>query len=168
MSASESTWDAKEVDDAFRGVHQFATRRLVARGASSDQAADAVQSMFEKMLRNWSEEEPRLISWQENKGWYVRAAFHEWLMQLRSEARRRNREDRYASEEDLADSTVPADQLRLLDLPGAARLSDLQREYIELLQAGELSLADIAIMRGKTVRSVQRVVERARNTLRAT
>jgi DNA-directed RNA polymerase specialized sigma24 family protein len=97
-------------------------------------------------------------------------AFNSYLMMLRSERRRRQREDRHAvlvpesSRDEDQDGGPDGDTV--LELADVAPLTVRQRQYIKAVFDEHLGIEDIATRNGTTPRAVRAVLARAAACIR--
>jgi DNA-directed RNA polymerase specialized sigma24 family protein len=152
-------------DRAVAEVRALIYRTLTNRGATPSDADEAAQ---EALVRIWSSPQhlDKLKNLAVHRGYFVHMGYTCWLGGLRRERSRRAREERYVREEDHSVDSLGTSP-RLFELAEEAQLTTIQLEYLRLLTEREMSIADIARQKGVTVRSVNRVVERARDHLRA-
>lgn len=112
---------------------------LVRRGAPFADAEDAVQTALERALQAWAEERPR-----DPTAWLVTAAWRAYLDQVRSEAARRQREERLAKEPASQDATEGDDTLWLYFLCAHPSLTPASAIALTLRAVGGLTTGQIA------------------------
>ena len=148
-------------------IGDMALDYLLMRGAPKVDAEDAVQNLLMNLHRRPDQHLDRITNWTDHRGYFCRAAYRQWLMLLRSEQARRNRERQPSAAMSKAVHYDPEPaQLTLFDLPGAAKLTATQARYLEMLFYQEMSISDIAEWHGVTEHAVRGVVRRAYKDLR--
>ena len=155
--------------DQLVGVADLIRTDLIRRGAQAADADDAAQNAVTRMLERLPENEERIKNWPQHRGYFIRSGVRSWYMLLRSEQRRRVRqesafEEQHEPEVELISTTT---QLTLFDLPAASTLTETQEEYLRMLLYNELSIADIAQYAGTSERAVRAVVQRGIEALRS-
>jgi RNA polymerase sigma factor (sigma-70 family) len=160
--------DCARIDEsqakAMHEVRIAICRSLARRGASWADADDAAQRAFERIWTSATHLE-KLDDLQKHLGYFVKMGYTCWLGELRSEKARRSREERY-SDQPQGDVGPMRRSLRLADLFEPAGLTATQVEYLKLLTEHEMSVVEIARIKGLSERSVNRVVQRAQVKLR--
>lgn len=148
-------------------IRDLALDYLLNRGAARADAEDAVQNLMVNLHRKGEGDAERVVNWKDHRGYFCRAAYTEWLMLLRSEQARRQRERRPTAAISTAVHHDPEPaQLTLFDLPGASDLTSTQARYLEMLFYQEMSISDIADWHGVSEHAVRGVVRRAYKVLR--
>lgn len=148
-------------------------RAVVRRGFPHDDAEDAAQTVLEQIAKDPDRYAARLRDLDHHRGYFVMAALNAYLMQLRSERRRRLREDlhQFLTTGDVGtrtDETTPGSPYRqkALELIDASELTARQRQYMLAVLVEGMSIEQIAASTETTVDAVRRVLGRAVAVLR--
>lgn len=157
--------------DDLAAIRRLAINTLATRGYPRVDAEDVAQDVLAKIVANPQEFAERVAALPEHRGYFATMAMNSYLMRLRAEMRRRDRERVAASDEGgFSDSVELAaqdfDASALLTLIPEADLTPRQREYILDLLINNNSIEDIATREGTTQRAVRAVLMRAATRLR--
>ncbi|WP_433833590.1 RNA polymerase sigma factor [Actinoplanes sp. CA-015351] len=112
---------------------------LVRRGADFAAAEDAVQDALVEAVRAWPDEPPR-----DPKGWLVTVAWRKFLDATRSDAARRQREERFGEEPPAGRAPEADDTLQLYFLCAHPSLTAASAVALTLRAVGGLSTRQIA------------------------
>jgi len=142
---------------------------LVKRGFPRHDAEDVVQEVFIGIIRNPQEYFDKLTHLEDNKGWFITLAMNRYLMLLRGNRRRRQREHCYcmlsADPDDEVLQRIPGAET-ILVLAEQAQLTNRQRGYLRAVVVDRLTIDDIAEVTNTTPRAVRAVLQRAVQRLR--
>jgi DNA-directed RNA polymerase specialized sigma24 family protein len=138
---------------------------LVNRGFPPADAEDAAHDVLRGILERRSGRiTDKLADLDSNAGYFVRAALNAYLMQMRSETRRRRRQQRQwlttdgDSDDAGRDGPTGADVLALAE---GAPLTGRQRKYLSYVFVERLSIEEIAARTDTTPRAVRALLQRA-------
>lgn len=135
---------------------------LVARGVPRADAEDAVLRVLARLAHR-----PDLWVATYGIGYFVRAVVKEHLMDLRTERRRRRREQHYGERISAPPAEIDQRHVRAaLELAAAVDLTARQRQYLHAVLVEGRSIEEIADAYGTGVKAVQRVLDRAAKTMR--
>ncbi len=136
-------------------VYRYASRLT---GGDRVRTDELVQETYLGVLRAATDVEP-------TTSYLITACRHRFLDQLRSERRRRTREERVA----IPGDTPPVDPATVTNGPAVTALgalSDEHRAALVLRYVDDLTVADVADELGRSVRATESLLVRARNALR--
>jgi DNA-directed RNA polymerase specialized sigma24 family protein len=155
------------LNERFVALRRVVVTALVNRGYPYQDAEDATQDVLEKIAARPARFADKIAALEEHEGYFVRMAVNAYLMRLRSERRRREREKRhFHSTAPLAAGGPGQRPEDLLDIVAVAPLSELQRRYLHEILVGQRSVEQIAAINGTTARAVRGVLQRAATIVR--
>jgi DNA-directed RNA polymerase specialized sigma24 family protein len=157
----------EQVEQVMALMRTYLRRRWVADCDVDDPVQNAV-------IATYTSHAEKFADVGANAGFFKRVVWNEWLMKLRSERRRRDRERRVAEVVTLparpgvirpardavaiSEPVIDPSTSEALAVPG---LTPLQRRYLCLVLVERVSAAKIAEAEGKTERAVRAVLQRA-------
>jgi RNA polymerase sigma factor (sigma-70 family) len=133
---------------------------LVRRGADFATAEDAVQEALVRALTKWADDPPT-----DPTGWLVTVAWRVFLDSVRSEASRRDREDRFDSEPAAGPVPDDDDTLRLYFLCAHPDLSPSSAVALTLRAVGGLTTRQIALAYLVPEATMAQRISRAKRTI---
>jgi RNA polymerase sigma factor (sigma-70 family) len=135
---------------------------LVHRGASFATAEDAVQDALVAAIHVWPDDPPR-----DPKGWLVTVAWRRFIDATRSEAARRDREDRFDAEPPPGPSATADDTLSLYFLCAHPSLTPSSAVALTLRAVGGLTTGQIARAYLVPESTMAQRISRAKRTIAA-
>ena len=145
------------------GLRDLAPRALsvlVRRGADFAAAEDAVQEAVVKALETWGDDPP-----DDRQGWLITVAWWSFLDAARSDASRRDREQRVEREPEAADPASTDDTLHLYFLCAHPDLSPSSAVALTLRAVGGLTTRQIAAAYLVPEATVAQRISRAKHTV---
>jgi RNA polymerase sigma factor (sigma-70 family) len=138
---------------------------LLARHIPKEDAEDAVQYAIEGLIRRGSDYGTMFAELSTHRGYFAKTALNAYLSLLRSERRRRSREQAHTEQIffDVEDSNIEEVQ-RVLQ---AERLTELQRTYLLMIFDKHMSIHEIAEYTATSERAVRATLRRSIETIRA-
>ncbi len=138
---------------------------LLARHIPKDDAEDAVQYAIEGLIRRDTDYGTMFADFSTHRGYFAKTALNAYLSLLRSERRRRSREQAQAEQilRDVEDSNIEEVQ-RVLQAEG---LTELQRTYLLMIFDKHMSIHEIAEFTATSERAVRATLRRSIDTIRA-
>jgi DNA-directed RNA polymerase specialized sigma24 family protein len=149
--------------DQVTEVRSRLLSKLASRGLNHEDSQDAVHNLVLKMLEKPGTYADRLAQLDDNEGWFMVAALNEYYTLLRSERRRRSREDDvclWASRDGELVGARPGVEA-VLAMADEAGVTPLQRAYLVAVLVDNMVPKDIASVVGTSPRAVRAVLQRA-------
>lgn len=147
-------------DDQWNALRRLVVSSLVRRGFPYHDAEDVAQDVFIKIALNPANFADKLADLDKNRIYFTKIAFNAYLMRLRAERRRRQREEVYC-ELSSPQASGGFESEDALELAAAAALTPRQHRYVQAVLVDQRSTAEIASAHGTTERAVRAVLQRA-------
>jgi len=164
---------ASSLAPAIERARTLMVDTMVARGAPRDDAEDAAQDAVERMVRDPNRFAERLANVDAEAAYFTTVAFNAYLIRLRTERRRRERELRAgpalaesALAENLGLARPGIGQDAIVELARDAGLTPRQMEYLLAVLNENRSVSDVAAAASSSPQAVQAVLRRAVHRLR--